>query len=83
MLAKEVQQRGHVIVQRREPCVSKGSGQQSRRRGAATLYKFPSPRICYPNKVDNHDEGNRRHGRGRFGERDVQMLYTDPTHIVP
>jgi len=81
MLAKEVKT-GTVIVHDGSPCVIKGIQVNSpSARGAATLYKFRARNLLTRNKVDITMKGTDVMDEADFARRDVQMLYTDPTHL--
>ncbi|MBB3207419.1 elongation factor P [Rhodopirellula rubra] len=81
MLAKDVKT-GTVVVHEGNPCVIKGITVNSpSARGAATLYKFQARNLLTRNKVDITMKGTDVMNEADFSRREVQMLYTDPTHL--
>ncbi|MFG0253932.1 MAG: elongation factor P [Rhodopirellula sp. JB053] len=50
-------------------------------RGAATLYKFRARYLLTRNKVDITMKGTDNLDEADFARREVQMLYSDPTHL--
>ncbi len=81
MLAKEVKT-GAIVVHEGSPCVIKGIHVSSpSARGAATLYKFRAKNLLTKYKVDITLKGTDVMDEADFARRDVQMLYTDPTHL--
>ncbi len=81
MLAKELKT-GSVVVHDGNPCVIKGINVHSpSARGAATLYKFRARNLITRNKVDFTLKGTDMMDEADFSRRDVQMLYTDSTHL--
>ncbi|MDA8743585.1 elongation factor P [Rubripirellula amarantea] len=81
MLAKDIKT-GTVVVHEGNPVVIKGISVQSpSARGAATLYKFRARNLLTKNKVDITLKGTDNLDEADFYLREVQMLYTDATHV--
>lgn len=81
MLAKEVKT-GSVVVHDGNPVMIQGITVHSpSARGAATLYKFRARNVLTRNKIDITMKGTDVLNEADFSRRDVQMMYTDPTHI--
>lgn len=81
MLAKDTKT-GSVVVYEGNPVIIQDISVQSpSARGAATLYKFRARNVITKNKVDITLKGTENLDEADFSRRDVQMLYTDPTHI--
>ncbi|QDT04411.1 Elongation factor P-like protein [Rubripirellula lacrimiformis] len=81
MLAKEVKT-GTVVVHEGNPVVIQGISVHSpSARGAATLYKFRARNVLTRNKVDITMKGTDAMDEADFSRRDVQMMYTDATHL--
>ena len=81
MLAKDIKT-GTVVVHDGNPVVIRGISVNSpSARGAATLYKFRGRNVLTRNKVDITMKGTDNLDEADFSRRDVQMLYTDATHL--
>ncbi len=81
MLAKDIKT-GIVVVHEGNPVVIQDISVQSpSARGAATLYKFRARNVLTRNKVDITLKGTDNLDEADFARRDVQMMYTDPTHL--
>lgn len=81
MLAKDVKT-GTVVVHDGNPVVIKGMTVHSpSARGAATLYKFRGKNVLTKNKIDITMKGTDVMEEADFSRREVQMLYTDATHM--
>lgn len=81
MLAKDIKT-GTVVVHDGNPVIIQGISVQSpSARGAATLYKFRARNVLTRNKVDITMKGTDVMNEADFSRRDVQMMYTDATHL--
>jgi elongation factor P len=81
MLAKDVKS-GTVVEFEGNPVLIEGVSVQSpSARGASTLYKFRARNVMTRNKVDITMKGTDNLVDADFEKRDVQMMYTDPTHL--
>lgn len=81
MLAKDTKT-GSVVVHEGNPVVIQGITVHSpSARGAATLYKFRARNVLTKNKVDITMKGTDVLDEADFSRRDVQMMYTDATHM--
>lgn len=81
MLAKDIKT-GTVVVHEGNPVIIQGISVQSpSARGAATLYKFRARNVLTRNKVDITLKGTDVLNEADFSRRDVQMMYTDATHL--
>lgn len=81
MLAKDTKT-GSVVVYEGNPVVIQGITVHSpSARGAATLYKFRARNVVTKNKVDITMKGTDSLDEADFSRRDVQLMYTDPTHM--
>ncbi|MFK8114108.1 MAG: elongation factor P [Rubripirellula sp.] len=81
MLAKDIKT-GTVVVHEGNPVVIQGITVHSpSARGAATLYKFRARNVMTRNKVDITMKGTDNLAEADFSRRDVQMMYTDATHM--
>lgn len=81
MLAKDIKT-GSVVVFEGNPVMIQGIMVQSpSARGAATLYKFRARNVVTRNKVDITLKGTDNLDEADFSKRDVQLMYTDMTHI--
>lgn len=81
MLAKDIKT-GTVIVYEGNPVVIQGIAVQSpSARGAATLYNFRARNVVTRNKVDIKVKGTENLQEADFSRRNVQMMYTDATHM--
>lgn len=81
MLAKDIKT-GTVVVHDGNPVVIEGISVQSpSARGAATLYKFRARNALTRNKVDITLKGTDVLTEADFSRRNVQMMYTDATHL--
>ncbi|MFG0261774.1 MAG: elongation factor P [Novipirellula sp. JB048] len=81
MLAKEVKT-GTVVVHEGNPIMIVSMSVQSpSARGAATLYKFRGRNVVTRNKVDITLKGTDVVTAADFSKRNVQLMYTDPTHM--
>lgn len=81
MLAKDTKT-GSVVVHEGNPVVIQGITVHSpSARGAATLYKFRARNVVTKNKVDITMKGTDSLDEADFSRRDVQLMYTDPTHM--
>lgn len=81
MQAKEIKT-GIVIVYADNPVlIEKISVHSPSARGAATLYKFRARNVVTRNKIDITMKGTDSVDVADFERRNVQMMYTDPTHI--
>jgi len=81
MLAKEVKT-GTVVVHEGNPVMILGIKVHSPSAlGAANLYKFRARNVLTRNKIDITMKGTDVLEEADFSRRDVQMMYTDATHI--
>lgn len=81
MQAKDIKT-GTVVVYDGNPVVIEGISVQSpSARGAATLYKFRARNVVTRNKVDITLKGTESLGEADFSRRNVQMMYSDATHL--
>ncbi|SMP53315.1 elongation factor P [Neorhodopirellula lusitana] len=81
MLAKDIKT-GTVVVHDGNPVIIQGISVQSpSARGAATLYKFRARNVVTKNKVDITMKGTDLLNEADFVRRDVQLMYTDATHM--
>lgn len=81
MQAKDIKT-GSVLVHDGNPVyIQKISVHSPSARGAATLYKFRARNIITRNKIDFTLKGTESLQEADFQKRDVQMMYTDPTHL--
>ncbi|MGB7323862.1 MAG: elongation factor P [Rubripirellula sp.] len=81
MLAKDIKT-GTVVVHDGNPVIIQGIHVQSpSARGAATLYKFRARNVLTKNKIDITFKGTDNLTEADFSRRDVQVTYTDATHI--
>lgn len=81
MLAKEIKT-GDVVVFEGEPVVIESLNVQSpSARGAATLYKFRGRNAVTRQKIDITLKGTEALDAADFERRDVQVMFTDATHI--
>jgi elongation factor P len=81
MLAKDTKT-GSVVVYEGNPVMIQGISVQSpSARGAATLYKFRARNVVTKNKVDISMKGTDVLDEADFARRDVQLMYSDATHI--
>ena len=81
MQAKDIKT-GSVLVHDGNPVyIQKISVHSPSARGAATLYKFRARNVVTRNKVDFTLKGTESLEEADFQKRDVQMMYTDPTHL--
>ncbi len=81
MQAKEFKT-GSVVVYEGNPVIIQGISVQSpSARGAATLYKFRARNVVTGNKVDITLKGTESLPDADFSRRNVQMMYTDATHL--
>lgn len=81
MLAKDIKT-GTVVVYEGNPVMIQGISVQSpSARGAATLYKFRARNVVTRNKVDITSKGTDSLNEADFSRRNVQLMYSDPTHI--
>ncbi|TWU51110.1 elongation factor P [Rubripirellula reticaptiva] len=81
MLAKDIKT-GTVVVHDGNPVIIQGIHVQSpSARGAATLYKFRARNVLTKNKIDITFKGTDNLTEADFSRRDVQVTYTDTTHI--
>lgn len=81
MLAKDIKT-GTVVVHEDNPVVIEGITVHSpSARGAATLYKFRARNVMTRNKVDITMKGTDNLTEADFSRRNVQMMYTDATHM--
>ena len=81
MQAKDIKT-GTVVVYDGNPVVIQGISVQSpSARGAATLYKFRARNVVTRNKVDLTLKGTESLGEADFARRNVQMMYSDATHL--
>jgi elongation factor P len=81
MQAKDIKT-GTVVVYEGNPVVIQGISVQSpSARGAATLYKFRARNVVTRNKVDLTLKGTESLDPADFSRRDVQMMYSDATHL--
>ena len=81
MLAKDIKT-GAVVVHNDAPIVIRSITVHSpSARGAATLYKFRARNILTRNKIDITMKGTDVINEADFSRREVQMLYTDATHL--
>jgi elongation factor P len=81
MLAKDIKT-GMVVVYEGSPVVIKNLQVSSpSARGAATLYRFRGRNLLTRNKIDMTLKGTDSMDEADFYRIDVQMLYTDPTHL--
>lgn len=81
MQAKDIKT-GTVVVHEGDPVVIQGITVHSpSARGAATLYKFRARNVMTRNKVDITLKGTDSLGEADFSRRNVQMMYSDATHL--
>ena len=81
MQAKDIKN-GTVVVYEGNPVIIEGISVQSpSARGAATLYKFRARNVVTRNKVDLTLKGTESLPQADFARRNVQLMYTDATHI--
>lgn len=81
MLAKDIKN-GTVVVFEGNPVIIEGISVQSpSARGAATLYKFKARNVVSRNKIDITLKGTESLQEADFSRRNVQMMYSDPTHL--
>ncbi len=81
MQAKDIKT-GTVVVYDGDPVVIEGISVQSpSARGAATLYKFRARNVVTRNKIDITSKGTDSLGEADFSRRNVQMMYSDATHL--
>lgn len=81
MLAKEIKT-GDVVVFEGEPVIIESLNVQSpSARGAATLYKFRGRNAVTRQKIDITLKGTESLDAADFERRDVQVMFTDSTHI--
>ena len=81
MQAKEIKT-GTVVVHDGNPVlIEKISVHSPSARGAATLYKFRARNVVTRNKIDITLKGTESLDEADFSRRNVQMMYTDPTHL--
>lgn len=81
MQAKDIKT-GTVVVYEGNPVVIEGISVQSpSARGAATLYKFRARNVVTRNKVEMTLKGTDSLGEADFSRRNVQMMYSDATHM--
>ncbi|RPH81536.1 MAG: translation elongation factor EF-P, partial [Planctomycetaceae bacterium] len=81
MLAKEIKT-GDVVVFEGEPVIIESLNVQSpSARGAATLYKFRGRNAVTRQKIDITLKGTEALDAADFERRDVQVMFTDSTHI--
>jgi elongation factor P len=81
MQAKDIKT-GIVVVHNGDPVlIEKISVHSPSARGAATLYKFRARNVVTRNKIDITMKGTDSIDEADFQRRNVQMMYTDPTHI--
>lgn len=81
MLAKEIKP-GEVVVFEGEPIIIETLNVQTpSARGAATLYKFRGRNAVTRQKIDITLKGTESLDLADFARRDVQVMFTDATHI--
>lgn len=81
MLAKEIKT-GEVVVYEGAPVIIESLNVQSpSARGAATLYKFRGRNAVTRQKVDITLKGTESLDQADFERRDVQVMFTDATHL--
>jgi elongation factor P len=81
MLAKDIKT-GTVVVYEGNPVIIQGIQVQSpSARGAATLYLFRARNALTRNKIDMKLKGTDNLEEADFARRNVQMMYTDATHM--
>ena len=81
MLAKEVKTGSVVVFDGNPVIIEKISVQSPSARGAATLYNFRARNVVTRNKIDIKVKGTENLAEADFQRRNVQMMYTDPSHI--
>jgi elongation factor P len=81
MLAKDIKP-GEVVVFEGEPIIMETLNVQTpSARGAATLYKFRGRNAVTRQKIDITLKGTESLDLADFARRDVQVMFTDSTHI--
>lgn len=81
MQAKDIKT-GTVVVHDGNPVIIEGITVHSpSARGAATLYKFRARNVVTRNKIDITLKGTESLTEADFSRRNVQMMYSDPTHV--
>ncbi|TVP99286.1 MAG: translation elongation factor EF-P [Planctomycetaceae bacterium] len=81
MLAKDIKP-GEVVVFEGEPIIMETLNVQTpSARGAATLYKFRGRNAVTRQKIDITLKGTESLDLADFARRDVQVMFTDATHI--
>ncbi len=81
MQAKEIKTGAVVVFEGNPVMIESVSVQSPSARGAATLYKFRGRNVVTRNKVDITLKGTESLPEADFSRRQVQLLYTDATHI--
>ncbi len=81
MLAKELKTGTVVVIDGNPVMVENLSVQSPSARGAATLYKFRGRNVVTRNKIDFTFKGTDTVPEADFSRHDVQLMYTDPTHM--
>ncbi|TWU32911.1 elongation factor P [Novipirellula artificiosorum] len=81
MLAKELKPGTVVVFEGNPVLIGSMSVQSPSARGAATLYKFRGKNVMTKYKVDITLKGTDVIEEADFSRRNVQVMYSDPTHI--
>lgn len=81
MQAKDIKTGSVVVFDGNPIVIQKISVHSPSARGAATLYKFRGRNLLTRNKIDITMKGTESLVDADFQKRDVQMMYTDATHV--